>query len=215
MFKLIVSCLLLSFSLAVCADDSNEVADAQKQFFDIVFEQISVDGEELLCEQDAYPACFDTDKAGCITQQSTHKADCLEAFTANRSENPGTNHTFAFMQCMKTKHVEAAGGADSASGKCVDAAMKTFKSSPYSKRIEVVFALTVSDRQIAADLCDRETLFACLNDTPAICKLRVASVNEACMQTVKQAVLTAAEPMNEEQAARDYMTCLMAKNECE
>lgn len=212
MKKLLLLSLLLLLSPLIRADTE---AEGQKQFFDIVYERIADNGEEMLCEQEAYTACFDADKAACIAAQSAHKADCLEAFTANRSENPGTNHTFVFMQCMKAKHVEAAQDSAPQAAECTEAAMSTIKFSPYSKRIEVVFALTVSDQRIAGDLCDQTTVFGCPTDTNDSCKERINTNKASCMADVKAEILSGETPIGEGIAGEKYMDCLMEKNECE
>lgn len=206
--------LLLTLLLLSPLMQADTETDGQKQFFDIVYERIADNGEEMLCEQEAYTACFDADKAACIESQSAHKADCLEIFTANRSENPGTNHTFAFMQCMKAKHVEAAKDSSPKAGECTNEAMSTIKSSPYSKRIEVVFALTVSDQRIADDLCDQRTVFACPTDNNDSCKQRINTNKVDCMTAIKEAVLSSETLIGEGVAGEKYMACLMEKNKC-
>lgn len=214
MSKYLLSCLLL-FSVSVLADEAvKPEVDPQQLFYDVVFERLSADGEQLLCEQEAYTACHDFDKAACIEAQAAHKPDCLAAYQTSLKENESANHTFAFMQCMKEKQVEAAGGVESEAGTCTEKAMKTFKSSPYSQRIETVFSLVLSNHHIASDLCDRKTLFACPMDEPDSCKARINANKGECMAQVKQEILDTAPPLDQSQAAQKYMSCLLIKNDC-
>ncbi len=214
MSKYLLSCLLL-LSAPLFADDAAKPAvDPQQLFYDVVFERLSADGEQLLCEQDAYAACFDGGTAACVTSQAEHKADCLAVYQASVQENGGGNHTFAFMQCMKQKQVTAAGGAESELGLCTAQALKTFTSSPYSQRIETVFSLVLSNTHIADDLCDRKTLFACPMDEPESCKARINGNKDECMAQVKQEVLDTEPQLNQSQAAQKYMSCLLIQNKC-
>ncbi len=202
-------------STALLADNTTEaVVDPQQLFYDVVFERLSADGEQLLCEQEAYTACYDLDKAACMEVQSSHKPDCLEAYQTSLKENEGANHTFSFMQCMKEKQIAASGGAESEAGMCTEKAMKTFQSSPYSQRIETVFSLVLSNQHIADDLCDRKTLFACPMDEPDSCKTRINGNKDECMAQVKQEILAIEPPLDQSQAAQKYMSCLLIKNDC-
>ncbi|MGB0847162.1 MAG: hypothetical protein ACPGSM_10585 [Thiolinea sp.] len=216
LYLLLVLCLSHS---PLFAESTTEVAgsqaiDPQQLFYDVVYERLSTDGEQLLCEQEAYTACHDFDKAACMKAQSAHKPDCLEAYQASIKENTAANHTFAFMQCMKEKQIASVGGAESEAGICTEKAMKTFKSSPYSQRIEAVFSLVLSNHHIASDLCDSRTLFACPMDEPDSCKARINANKDGCMAEVKQEILETEPPLEQSQAAQKYMSCLLIKNDC-
>lgn len=215
MFKRCLLILSLSImSVNLHAESANDELDPQQLFYDVVFERLGADGEQLLCEQEAYTACHDFDKAACITAQAEHKPDCLEAYQDSLKDTPAANHTFAFMQCMKAKQIAAAGGAESEAGLCTEKAMKTFQSSPYSQRIETVFSLVLSNHHIADDLCDTKTLFACPMDTPESCKTRINGNKDACMAEVKREILDIEPALDRSQAAQKYMSCLLIANDC-
>lgn len=185
-------------------------------FYDVVQERLRADGEALLCEQPAYTACFDHDQATCMQAQAPNKAACLQAFADSRAKHADAGSrvpTFTFMRCMLEKHVAAADSAELAT--CTEQAQKSFTASPYSQRIEVLYALELSNQQIASDLCDQPTLFRCPSDDAASCKQRINQHKDNCKTTVKQAVLSAEQPVDESQAAQQYMSCLLIQNECE
>ena len=214
MFRLHLLLAVCLVSTPLFAESEVDPVDPQQLFYDVVFERLSTDGEQLLCEQEAYTACHDFDKAACMAAQAEHKPDCLEVYQTSVKENEAANHTFVFMQCMKDKQTEAAGGAESEAGMCTERAMKTFKSSPYSQRIETVFSLVLSNHHIADDLCDRKTLFECPMDTPASCKARISGNKDECMQQVKQEILDTEPALDRSQAAQKYMSCLLIQNNC-